>query len=328
MRTNLRILTLTLILLSAVSVLGQTEARLFSRLGPAANCESVLAQLDAWNIELQNDPATVGVIVTYRDPARNLDAFFRESMIKRYLTTRRMDLDRVSLIQGESRPEMTTEIWTVPAGAEKPRTAGADWSYDLSAVTAPITFGLIATDGVGGCENYDLGLLVKFLEANPSMTVKTVVKETSPAKYRAAVKGYRDSLAENGIARNRLTASYVRVARGRYLESTEMWLMPGKTPPTDEPRPNIFKAGVVNGLATVLPRPDYSATARALKASGPVNVEVLIDEQGNVISAVAVSGHPLLRSSAVKAARSAKFPPNPGGPPGKLKGILVYNFVP
>jgi len=38
-------------------------------------------------------------------------------------------------------------------------------------------------------------------------------------------------------------------------------------------------------------------------------VQVLVDEAGNVISAYAVSGHPLLQAAAVDAARNAKFSP-------------------
>src|SRR5688572_10347322 len=47
--------------------------------------------------------------------------------------------------------------------------------------------------------------------------------------------------------------------------------------------------------AISLPKPEYPKLARYVKVSGPVSVDVLIDGIGNVISARAVSGHPLLR---------------------------------
>jgi protein TonB len=56
---------------------------------------------------------------------------------------------------------------------------------------------------------------------------------------------------------------------------------------------------------------------------------VTIDESGNVISASAVSGHPLLRAAAVAAARSSKFSPTMlSGQAVKVTGVIVYNFVP
>lgn len=90
----------------------------------------------------------------------------------------------------------------------------------------------------------------------------------------------------------------------------------------------IISGGVINGKAVELPEPVYPAAAKAVAASGLVSVQVLIDEDGNVQSAEAVSGHPLLRSAAVDAARQAKFPPTLlSGIPVKVSGILKYNFV-
>jgi protein TonB len=103
---------------------------------------------------------------------------------------------------------------------------------------------------------------------------------------------------------------------------------PPPPPPPPAPSKPISK-GVVNGSAISLPKPPYPAAARAVRASGAVNVQVLIDENGNVVSATAVSGHPLLRQAAVQAARSAKFKPTLlSGQPVKVNGVIVYNFVP
>jgi protein TonB len=99
--------------------------------------------------------------------------------------------------------------------------------------------------------------------------------------------------------------------------------------PTPKPVPKTISGGVVNGKATNLVKPPYPAAARAVQASGAVNVQVTIDESGNVISASAVSGHPLLRAAAVSAARSSKFSPTMlSGQAVKVTGVIVYNFVP
>lgn len=90
----------------------------------------------------------------------------------------------------------------------------------------------------------------------------------------------------------------------------------------------VFPGGTLNKRARTLPEPDYPAAALAHRVRGPVSVQVLIDEEGNVVSASAVAGHPLLRASALRAARKAKFlPALRSGHPVKVSGILVYQFT-
>lgn len=93
--------------------------------------------------------------------------------------------------------------------------------------------------------------------------------------------------------------------------------------------PKTISGGLVNDRAKELPKPAYPQAARAVRASGMVNVQVTIDENGEVISASAVSGHPLLRGASEAAARLAKFSPTMlSGQPVKVTGIITYNFAP
>lgn len=95
-----------------------------------------------------------------------------------------------------------------------------------------------------------------------------------------------------------------------------------------KPIPKTISKGVINGSATSLPKPPYPAAAKAVRASGAVNVQVKIDERGNVVSASAVSGHPLLQQAAVSAARQAKFAPTLlSGQAVSVTGVIVYNFI-
>jgi TonB family protein len=85
--------------------------------------------------------------------------------------------------------------------------------------------------------------------------------------------------------------------------------------------------GVLNGRAISLPQPVYPADAREANVSGAVTVQVTIDEEGKVILAKAVSGHPLLQDAAVDAALKARFTPMQlAGQPVKVSGVLTYNF--
>lgn len=102
---------------------------------------------------------------------------------------------------------------------------------------------------------------------------------------------------------------------------------PAAPKPTPKPAPKTISGGVVNGKAVSLPAPAYPAAAKAVGAKGSVSVQVLIDENGNVVSASAASGHPLLRSAAEGAARRAKFRPTQlSGQPVKVSGVITYVF--
>ena len=99
-------------------------------------------------------------------------------------------------------------------------------------------------------------------------------------------------------------------------------------PPPKKAPPKTISGGVLNGKATSLPVPAYPPAAKAIRASGAVSVQVLIDESGRVVSANAVSGHPLLRAAAVSAAHGARFSPTLlSGQPVKVSGVITYNFT-
>lgn len=99
-------------------------------------------------------------------------------------------------------------------------------------------------------------------------------------------------------------------------------------PPKPTPPRAPISGGVLNGKAISLPKPAYPAIAKSAHASGTVTVQVTVDENGNVIFARPVSGHPLLQASAASAARQAKFSPTKlSGQPVKVTGVIIYNFV-
>ena len=102
---------------------------------------------------------------------------------------------------------------------------------------------------------------------------------------------------------------------------------PVKDPPIVK-TPPIKSLGVINGRAANLAKPIYSPAAIAVNAQGTVNVQVMIDELGKVISAQAVSGNPLLRPAAEVAARNSRFTPTLlSNVPVKVTGVIIYNFM-
>jgi TonB family protein len=127
-------------------------------------------------------------------------------------------------------------------------------------------------------------------------------------------------------------------ANDNYNRSTRVAPLPYTEPPPPPPVPlnsNVSGAprapisgGVLNGKAISLPKPVYPPIAKSAHASGTVIVQITIDESGKVISARAISGHPLLQAAAVQAAYGARFSPTQlSGQPVKVTGTLSYNFV-
>jgi periplasmic protein TonB len=103
------------------------------------------------------------------------------------------------------------------------------------------------------------------------------------------------------------------------------------SPPTPTPTPKpILKVsgGVLPGLALVKITPTYPPIARKAGVSGAVMIQVLISEQGRVISAEVQSGHLLLNDAALQAAKRWIFKPTElSGVPVKVQGVLKFNFV-
>ena len=90
----------------------------------------------------------------------------------------------------------------------------------------------------------------------------------------------------------------------------------------------IRKQGeVLAGQALRRAPPFYPPLAKTARIQGPVVVEVTVDEEGDVLSARAISGHPLLKEGALNAARAWKFTPTTlDGKPVKVVGQVTFNF--
>jgi tetratricopeptide (TPR) repeat protein len=97
----------------------------------------------------------------------------------------------------------------------------------------------------------------------------------------------------------------------------------------EDVRPAILRISeaILRKAAIVLPEPQYPADAEMAKASGPVQVELIIDQNGLVTAARATSGNPLLFDAATSAARQAQFLMSAfSDHPTSAYSVLTYNF--
>jgi TonB family protein len=117
-----------------------------------------------------------------------------------------------------------------------------------------------------------------------------------------------------------------------YAKSPALLSPPQITPveTTDEPPPipsppRVSK--VVASYALTKAAAIYPPIAKQMKASGAVQVAITIDENGRVIEAKAISGHPALRSAAEEAAKKWVFrPASLDGKPMRQRDVLTFTF--
>jgi TonB family protein len=166
---------------------------------------------------------------------------------------------------------------------------------------------------------------------------------TGAAAYHMSVKGTKTNGTYDVVMSRRagkwyLTTGRLKLASGETinLRSPDMGIL-GDSPTNDNSNTSLpggvgtgkpIAGGMLAGKATNMPQPASPAAARAAKASGSVIVLVTADEEGNVTSAKALTGHPLLRASAEAAANQAHFTPMlVAGKPMKMTGTITYNFA-
>jgi TonB family protein len=96
----------------------------------------------------------------------------------------------------------------------------------------------------------------------------------------------------------------------------------------DREPPAVRKTSTeLRDAALVRSEPEYPALAKAARVRGTVEVELALDLEGNVKRAHAISGHPLLKDSAVVAARQWKFDrAKLSATPSTIVGTLAFVF--
>jgi len=182
-------------------------------------------------------------------------------------------------------------------------------------------------------------------------------REQIDGKYWFPTYSYADdelTFGNGNVVRMRLLVKYTDfvVGRGKVTITEIGDAPPGSEkpePPKPESKPNSTpqtptptrpsetsgqsegilptEGGILNSKALDLPAPKYPEEARRLHEFGEVQVKVLVDETGKVISAEAVFGPASLRKAAVDAAKLARFAPRVlDGITVKVSGILTYNF--
>jgi TonB family protein len=181
--------------------------------------------------------------------------------------------------------------------------------------------------------------MAKMLQPNngsPSAPAKTDQPKTDQPKAANATSATENRMAALIQPRpsvDKLMVSAIQPPTGNSAASIVNTGQPlvsvdSEAPPAPRTILKPISGGVLNGQAVSLPSPIYPETALRVRAFGKVEVEVVVDENGRVISAQAVSGPNMLRDVSAQAARRARFSPTKlSGQPVKVVGKIFYNFV-
>jgi TonB family protein len=162
---------------------------------------------------------------------------------------------------------------------------------------------------------------------NANANANANLKTPTPTKTPTATPTPETNLNVNGSINtnaNTLPVNASPTPLPRPSPSASPGIAPTPTTPANRP----VNAGILNSRAVNLPKPAYPPLAKQMRAVGQVAVQVLVDEAGNVTSAKATSGNPMLRAAAEAAARQSKFNPvRVNNQPVPASGVVLYNFT-
>src|SRR5262249_7288064 len=181
--------------------------------------------------------------------------------------------------------------------------------------------------------------VAKQINASGEVQVSIVIGENGQVIEAKAIKGHPVlRAAAEDAARKWVFKPMLLDGKPVKQPGTLTFVFMPPPPPTSDPPAAATSAGtpeklnvsggVLQGNAIKSVQPPYPPIAKAARASGPVQVQIIISETGEVIEASVISGHPLLRDAALEAARQWLFKPTElSGVPVKVQGILTFNFT-
>jgi outer membrane biosynthesis protein TonB len=121
-------------------------------------------------------------------------------------------------------------------------------------------------------------------------------------------------------------STFVGVAQTGKPTKTPVQILYGESTP-DERRHGPLISGILNMKVVSEVLPAYPQRARDKGIEGTVEVQVLVNEDGEVIFANPLSGPEELWAESVKSAVGSRFPPTTlSGEPVKITGRLIYDF--
>lgn len=121
-------------------------------------------------------------------------------------------------------------------------------------------------------------------------------------------------------------STFVCVAQDNQQSKTPVQILYGERTPEERRRGPLI-SGVLNMKVISEVLPSYPQKAKDKRVEGRVEVQLLVNEDGEVIFANPLSGPEELWAESVKAAVAARFKPTRlAGEPVKITGRIIFDF--
>lgn len=181
-------------------------------------CEILLANMDYFYSELQNNPDSHGYVVISGKGDDTLKKLRYELLINGSIAFRKFDANRINKVRGAETNNLKIQLWKVPAGAEKPVFNEAKWNFVFPPETKSFVF-QDYNEQICYSVGYEKAF-GEYLDANPNAKGHIVIYEKSPKKYQKQKQAVQKLLST--IPQNRLRFFQVK----KDTSNVEFWLVP------------------------------------------------------------------------------------------------------
>lgn len=187
-------------------------------------CEDLLARIDHFNLQLQNNPSAVGVaVIDSPKNGKDRSPYYR-LLIQKTFQRNGYPYDRLRFYRRRT-PELGGSLWILQPGADEPFSDGEPWSDASLDLSRPFVWDTYEDDGV--CPTFAPGVYAELLKKHSDLRGHIVVNEDTRHRALASGNHWIKELTQRwGIPRNRLRLFIGK--RNTVWFSTEFWIVPIK----------------------------------------------------------------------------------------------------
>lgn len=192
---------------------------------PKTDCDDISARVYGVRQALEVEPNVNAYIITYGDENNPLEKYYRERILKIYLTFLQINPNRLFFLHGKDKKDISTQLWIVPEGADIPIFEEAIWDYKAPQITKSF---LIHKNSL--IEDicplvFSMDFYSKLLAANSNFSGHLVIYAKTIKKFRQTEDELLDDIVgKYKISRNQIKISYVK----SYSSDVEFWIIPYK----------------------------------------------------------------------------------------------------